>query len=208
MAATGRAGGICFPTRRESTIDLCPVRKSRCVLSARRTVPAVVAFALLVVPAVAAAQGGPGVNRPNLSPGVRFGAGFALSLVVGGILLAVAPRYVDRIIGRIHDDTGTSFLWGVGVLVLFIGSFVLLAITVVGIVIAIPLMIVFVVVAIVGNVLGYLALLAGVVENRWLALVLAAALASLLGAIPVLGNLIGFVVGSLGVGAMARDWRA
>jgi hypothetical protein len=148
------------------------------------------------------------MNRPNLSPSVRFGAGLALSLVVGGILLAGAPRYVDRIIGRIHDDTGISFLWGVGVLVLFIGSFVLLAITVVGIVIAIPLMIGFVVVAIVGNVLGYLAVLSGVVENRWLALVLAAALASLLGAIPVLGNLIGFVVGSLGVGAIARDWRA
>lgn len=179
------------------------------MLSARRVV-ALLAFALvpIVVPAVAAAQGAPGFDQPNPSPMVRLAGGFIFSLIVGSIMLATAPGYVDRIIERVQTDTGASFLWGIGVLALFIGLFVLLVITVVGIIVAIPLLIVFVVVAIIGNVLGYLALLSGLVESRWVALVLASALAAILGAIPVLGNLIGFVVGSLGVGAIARDWRA
>lgn len=176
--------------------------------SARRFGPLVTAFALLVIPAVAAAQGGPGFDQPNVTPSVRFGGGFFFSLVVGGLLLAGAPRFVDTTIDRIHDDTGGSFLWGVGVFIGFIGMFVLLMISVVGVIIAIPLFIVFFVVAIVGNVLGYLALTIGYVDSRWVALVLAAVLAAVLGAIPVLGNLIGFVVGSLGVGAIVKGWRA
>lgn len=176
-------------------------------MSPTRRLPLIATFALLALPAVAAAQPGPGMARPDLSPGVRFGAGFALSLVVGAILLTVSPRYVDRIVESIHDNAVESFLWGLGVFVLFIGAFVVLVISVVGIVVAIPLMIVFVVVAILGNLLGYLAVVGGFVESRWVALLLASGLAALLGAIPILGDLIGFAVGSIGVGAVVRDWR-
>ena len=173
--------------------------------SARRFGPLVTAFALLVIPAVAAAQGGPGFDQPNVSPSVRFGGGFVCSLIVGGLLLTGAPRFVNTTIARIHDDTGESFLWGIGIFIGFIGTFVLLIISVIGIVVAIPLFIVFIVVAIVGNVLGYLALTIGYVDSHWVALVLAAVLAAVLGAIPVLGNLIGLIVGSLGVGAIAKN---
>ena len=139
---------------------------------------------------------------------MRALGGFVFTLVVGGLVLAVSPGYVDRVVGEVREDAFASLLWGIGALALVLGLFFLLVITVVGIVIAFPLLFVFLVLAVVGNALGYLALFDGAVEDRWMALVAGAAVAGLVGAIPVLGDLISFVVGSVGVGAMLKLWRS
>lgn len=137
---------------------------------------------------------------------MQAGVGFVSTLVVGALLLGLAPRFVDRCVDRIHDEPGACFGWGVLVLVAFVGVAVLLALTVVGIVVVIPLALGFVVVGVVGNAVGYLALLDGVVEERKTALVAGAAVAGATNLIPILGGLVGFVVGSLGVGVTAREY--
>lgn len=165
-------------------------------------------FTLLYASTVAAAQPGTGFDRPDFSPMVRAVGGFVFTLIVGGLVLAVSPRYVDGVVGRVRDDAFGSFLWGVGVLALFLGLFFLLVITVVGIVVAVPLLFAFLLLAVVGNALGYLALLDGAVDDRSTALVVGAAVAGVVSAVPLLGDLVGFVVGSVGVGAMVQVWRS
>ncbi|WP_327051990.1 hypothetical protein [Halomicrococcus gelatinilyticus] len=159
------------------------------------------------VPVVVAGQPAPGVETPSVSPLARVVGGGLSTLVVGGLLLAAAPDYTDRIVDQISDEPVACFGWGLAVLVLFVGTTVLLAITVVGIVLVIPLVLAVAVVGVVGSALGYLALFGRVVESRWLALGLGALVAGLTNVVPVLGSVVGFVVGSVGVGAVVRDWR-
>ena len=159
------------------------------------------------VPVVAAGQPAPGVETPSVSPLARVIGGGLSTLVVGGILLAAAPDYTDRVIDQISDEPVACFGWGLAVLVLFVGTTVLLAITVVGIVLVIPLVLGIVVLGVVGSALGYLALFGRVVESRWVALGLGALVAGLTNVVPILGNVVGFVVGSIGIGAVVRYWR-
>jgi len=119
-------------------------------------------LALACTATVAAAQPGAGLDQPNFSPLVRAIGGFVFTLLVGGVTLALAPGYVDRVVRQVSEETFGSFLRGVGVMALVIGLAVILAMTVVGIVVAIPLLLVFAVLAIVGNALGYLSLLSAV----------------------------------------------
>ncbi len=175
--------------------------------SVRRTATTAV-LTLLFASTVVAAQPGAGLDRPDLSPTASAIGGFVLTLIIGGLALAISPGYVDRVVEQVHEDAFGSFLWGVGALALVLGLAFLLALTVVGIVVAFPLLLAFLVLAVIGNALGYLALLDGAVEERWVALVVAAALAGAMSAIPVLGDLVSFVVGSVGVGAMLCLWRS
>jgi|AntRauMinimDraft_4_1070384.scaffolds.fasta_scaffold00253_30 hypothetical protein len=163
---------------------------------------------LAVVPATVAGQPGAAAESAQLPPTVQALVGFVSTLLLGGLLLALAPEFVDRGVERIHDEGVACFGWGVFVLVAFVGVSVLLAVTVVGIVLVIPLALGFFVVAVVGNALGYLALFDGFVESRRVALVAGAVVAGVTNLIPILGGLVGFVVGSLGVGAVVRDYRA
>jgi hypothetical protein len=100
------------------------------------------------------------------------------------------------------------FRVGLLLLIGFVGLAVLLALTVIGAILVIPLAIGFFVIAVVGNALGYLAVFDGVVDSRGVALVAGAAVAGVTNLVPILGGLVGFVVGSLGVGAVVRDYRA
>jgi len=173
----------------------------------RRSVAAIGLLAVFV-PATVTAQPGAAAESAQLPPPVQAAIGFVTTLLVGAILLSLAPEFVDRGVDRIHDEGVACFGWGVAVLVAFVGVSVLLALTVVGVVLVIPLALGFAVVAFVGNVLGYLALFDGVLESRKSALVAGAAVAGATNLVPILGGLVGFVVGSLGVGAVVRDYRA
>lgn len=175
--------------------------------SLHRTV-AVTSALLAVVPATVAAQPGAAAESAQLPPTVQAIVGFVSTLFLGAILLALAPEFVDRGVDHIHDEGGACFGWGVLVLVAFVGVSVLLALTVIGIVLVIPLVLGFAAVAFVGNALGYLALFDGVVDSRKAALVAGAFVAGASNLVPILGGLVGFVVGSLGVGAIVRDYRA
>jgi len=176
--------------------------------SLHRAVVAALSALLVFVPAAVAAQPAAAAGSTRLPPPVQAIIGFVSTLVLGALLLALAPEFVDRCVDRIHDESGACFVVGVLVLVAFLVGAVLLALTVVGILLVVPLALGFIAVAFVGNALGYLALFDGVLESRAQALLAGAAVAGATNLIPILGGLVGFVVGSLGVGAVVRDLRA
>lgn len=184
------------------------VRRPAVGMSSLQRSVAVLGLLLAFVPATVAAQPGAAAESAQLPPLVQALVGFVSTLILGALLLALAPEFVDRCVDRIHDEAGACFGWGVLVLLAFVVVSVLLAITVIGVVLVIPLALGFAVVGVVGNAIGYLALFDGVVESRKAALVAGAVVAGATNLIPILGGLVGFVVGSLGVGAIVRDYRA
>ena len=159
---------------------------------------------------VVAAQDPSNVSRPDVPPLWRAAGNFVLTLLIGGVLLTTGYNYVTRVTERIREEPGTSFLWGLALLVLFVvgGVLVALLLGVVGRLLFVGLVITFVVVAIVGSILAYLALFGLVVESRWVALGLAAVVGSVLAFVPILGPIVGFLVTTVGVGAIARNYRA
>jgi hypothetical protein len=162
---------------------------------------------LAVVPALAAAQPTTVMDRGSTFGQNPAGSFFGV-LIVGALALAVIPDYVERLVERIRSETGACLGWGIVVGLVFVFVAVVLALSVVGIVLLIPLAIVFAIVAALANAVGYLALFAGVHDNRGIALLLGAAIAGLSGFIPIVGQVLGFIVGSLGLGAVFREWNA
>lgn len=125
------------------------------------------------------------------------------SLIICGGFIAIVPEYTERTTDRIIDDPGETFLYGLGISIAFLVVVVLLAITIVGIVLVIPLIFV---VAIIGQ-LGYLA--AGrTVSDEWhLVLLTAVVVGALSNGVPILGGLIGFILSSMGLGTVYLDYK-
>jgi MFS family permease len=165
-------------------------------------------FALLILPGIASAQRGTDIDVGTVSTFLDGPSSFFGTLVVGALILALVPEFVDRIVDRIHDETGMCFGWGVLVLLVFLGAVLLLIVTIVGILVVIPLAIGFGILGAAGNALGYLALFAPHIESRWAALVVGAAISGIAAMIPIVGGLLGFVVSSLGTGAIVREWQS
>lgn len=165
-------------------------------------------FALLMMPGIASAQRGADMDIGTLSAFLDGPSSFIGTLVVGALILALAPEFVDRIVDRVHDETGMCFGWGVLVFIVFFVAIFLLIITIIGILVVIPLSIGFGILGAAGNALGYLALFAPHIESRWAALVVGAAISGIAAIIPIVGGLLGFVVGSLGTGAIVREWQS
>lgn len=149
---------------------------------------------------------------PTESPAVPTGSlilaipiQIVLSVVIGAIVLAIAPQTSKWIVDRIRSDPGISLLFGVLVYVIVIISVIVLAITVIGIVVIIPGVIVFGIVLLVGNVLTMVAV--GTIfvgeSNYWVGLAIGAIIVALLSAIPILGVIVRFVIASTGLGAIA-----
>lgn len=88
------------------------------------------------------AQTDPGVNIDiGTTNGLLGGAvgAFLSTLIVGAILVAVVPEYTERMMAGVLDDPIGSFAYGI-VSLLAIGLLILLlAITVIGLILAIPL---------------------------------------------------------------------
>lgn len=80
------------------------------------------------------------LEGPSSLVGGAVGA-FATTLVVGAILTAIVPDYTERMVGEILDDLVASFLYCFLGLILLAVSVVALALTVVGILVAIPLVV-------------------------------------------------------------------
>lgn len=173
--------------------------------------------ALLAVPAVAAAQSGrpdPG-SRLLLEVVVGFVVSLVINLILAGALLAFATEYAGERLEDVHEDPGGSFLWGlafgVGIPILL----VILAVTVVGLIVALPGAIALFVVGIAGNAVTVLwvgSLLTGGTGSPRVEHVAVGALAmAVLGSIPVVGRFLASVVGLFGLGAVGRDlylsWR-
>lgn len=147
-------------------------------------------------------------NQYQVDPTTRALGNFVFMLVVGGILLAVAPSYVDRLSENINAEPVANFGWGI---LVYIGTIVLavvLVITIIGAIIAIPLMLVLVIAVIVGQVVAFIAVLSRWVDGEWQALGAAAVVAGALSLVPGIGALVNLVISAIGFGAVVRDWRS
>ncbi|WP_255151348.1 hypothetical protein [Halorarius halobius] len=152
-------------------------------------------------------QPAPDVGTGTSLVGSAVGA-FVTTLVVGAILVAVAPDYTERMMGAVVDEPVGSFLYGLVSLLFVVLVTVVLAITVVGILFAVPLAVVAVVVWAVGAAIAYLAIAERFVgrEDGWTKpLVVAAALNGGL-TLTGIGGLLSFCIGAAGFGAVLRDW--
>ena len=165
-----------------------------------------------------ATVGGSLIHDPSLGDGDRrfldgvgdvvFGVyGFLVSFVLGAVLLLAFPAGTDRVRDRVREDPLMSGLYGLVALVGVPVLLVFVALTIIGIPLAIVGALVFALAAWVASVLGRYAVgswLLGYVgtENRWAALFVGLLAVALVGLVPVLGGLVEFVVLLLGLGAL------
>ncbi|MFW5903425.1 MAG: hypothetical protein ACOCS7_01660 [Halolamina sp.] len=169
-----------------------------------RHLPAAVLLATLACSGVAAAQA---ERVTALSPFVRSLVLLLTTLVVGGLTVAVAPRFTERTVDSIREEPLPALLVGVAVLVAeFVVVFVAALFGPLVILVLIPL-------AILGAVtqaVGVVALGCVVVDEFdeatvWTGLGVGAALCALAVFVPLVGQLLWFVVGVVGLGAVVRD---
>ena len=133
---------------------------------------------------------------------------FLTTLLVGAILVALAPAYTQRQMDAVREDVVGSFLFGFAALVAVILVAFLLAITIVGILVAIPFVVLAILVWAVGAAIAYLAIAERLVDTDegWvLALVVAATINGGL-TLTGVGGIVAFAVGATGFGAVLRDW--
>jgi hypothetical protein len=157
---------------------------------------------------------GPGFERvPAVDPTVGLGGGafsaFLTTLLVGGILVALAPGYTERLMDRVRDDAVGSFIYGLLALVALLLVTILLVITIVGILLAIPLAFIAGLAWAAGASVAFLAIADRLVgrEDGWLKPLLVAALINGGLTLTGIGGLVSFAVGAAGFGALLRDWQ-
>lgn len=126
------------------------------------------------------------------------------TLVIGGGFVLLAPEYTERTTDRMQEKPLEAFLFGLGISILAFFVAFLLAITIVGIVLVIPM----VIAGIILGELGYLGAGRTVTDELTHALVAAAVVAAFVGGVPILGGLLGFVLSCMGIGAWFLEYRA
>jgi len=164
---------------------------------------------LVVGPAAASGQAGPSARAATTVQGGPDAAlgGALITLLVGGLLLAVKRSFADSVTSKVRSEPGRSFLVGFVTFLAVIGFLFLGFATRILIIFAYPVFIAFVLLALVGAVLAYLAIGHSLVDGVAGALLVATVVGALIAGIPVLGGLVGFVVGSIGTGAVINHVR-
>jgi hypothetical protein len=135
---------------------------------------------------------------------------FLTTLLVGAILIAVAPDYTERQMEAVRADPLDSFLYGFAAIVFVVLLTVLLFVTIVGLVLAIPLAVLAFLLWAVGAAIAFLAISDRLVgrEDGWAKpLVVAAAIDGGL-TLTGIGGLVALCIGAAGFGAVLRDWLA
>lgn len=157
-------------------------------------------------------QAGPGVDVTVGNPvanvvGTAVGA-FLTTLVVGAIMVALAPEYTRRRMAEVVDEPVGNFLYGFVSLVLIVLVTVLLAITIVGIIVAVPFAILAYVVWAVGSAIAFLAIADRLVghEDGWTKPLLVGAGINGALALTGIGGLVSFCVAAAGFGAVLREY--
>jgi hypothetical protein len=148
----------------------------------------------------------------DLDPGLGLVGGavsaFLTTLIVGAILVAVAPEYTTDRMAAVVEDPVAAFLYGLAVFLLLILVVVVLVFTFVGIVVAVPLAVLGYVAWAVGSTVAFLAIVDRIVgrEEGWTRpLVVAAALNGGL-ALTGVGGLVTFAVGAAGFGVVLEPY--
>jgi len=158
----------------------------------------------------------------QMDPGPGVGSGFGIlgnlvggavgafltTLVVGAIMVALAPDYTQRTMERVGTDPLGSAVYGLICLVFVVLVTVVLVLTVIGILFAIPFALLAALTWAVGAAVAFLTVADRLVghEDGWTTpLLVAAALNGAL-ALTGIGGLVAFAVGATGFGAILRDW--
>ncbi|WP_254279593.1 hypothetical protein [Haloarcula marina] len=175
-----------------------------------RPAVATAVLALGTLPGVAAAQ----PSSPQISPEAQFVAAFGFSFVLGALVLAIAPRWVESVADEAATDLPVAVALGTfGYVLVLVGLF-LVGLTLIGLIVTIPGLLVLAAIAIVGTPLGAYVLGraltdAGNVENRWLSLLAGTVVLGGVSAVPIVGDLLNLLVASPGIGVLlARSKRA
>lgn len=138
---------------------------------------------------------------------------FLLHLLLGALLLAVFPAFSRRTADRVSTDPVRTGLIGLGALVGVPVLLLAIAITVVGIPIALAGLLLFGFLAWIGLVYGRFAVGTWLLslldrEHRWMALVAGLLVGSLLAFVPFVGGVLNFLIFLLGLGALASGLYA
>jgi len=174
--------------------------------------PAAIASALALLAFAGIAAGQSSGAASELGLGVRIGTSFGVALIgnvlLGGFALALAPQYTRNCVREISDDPGGAFVWGLLVAVGVPIALFLLAITIVGLLVAVPGAFVLAIVSLVGNAVTIVwvgsAIAGDARDPSARALVVGAAVLSCLWAIPILGNFLSQILSLLGTGVVGR----
>lgn len=165
--------------------------------SLTRLVVAMLLAPLFITPA-AAQQPGTEVQLAARGLGFMF-----ITLLFGIALLAYTPGSATRRTELIREKPGKTFVFGVvfgivlGILagVLFLVKY--------GLILIVPLALGL----LVAGVYGYLAAGYAVAGSWSLGLAIATMIAGFAGAVPIVGPIIGFVIGNMGIGTVYLDYR-
>lgn len=184
--------------------------------SARTLVRASAALAALAFVGTVTAQS---PNDPGLGLGAQLGirlvVGLVVYLLLGGALVALGPRYATEMRNEIRDDPVVAFGWGLVMSILVPIALVVLAITVIGLIVAIPGFLLLIPIGLVGTAVTVVTLGSAIRgeqgEVSGTAALIGAVVLGVLFAIPVLGNFITTVATMFGTGMVGKSlyvsWR-
>ena len=134
---------------------------------------------------------------------------FLTTLLVGAILVALAPEYTTRKMDELRENVVASFVYGLASLVFFILVIVVLLFTIIGIPLALVFGLLVFVAWVFGAAIAFLAIADRLVdhgEGDWLVpLLIAAAINGGL-TLTGIGALVAFCVGAAGFGVVVRDY--
>ena len=152
-------------------------------------------------------------HAPQFGLGLGVTAQFVVSLfftlVFGAIIVAVAPDFLRTIVSDVRESPGEMAIYGLAAVVGGFVAIVVLAITIIGLVVAVPGAIAFglyvAVTSLISTIaVGYLLLDSVSGATLWSGLVVGALLSAVLSVIPVVGGIVSFVVGLFGIGAVSK----
>jgi hypothetical protein len=131
---------------------------------------------------------------------------FLTTLLVGAVLVALAPDYVRTRVADVVDQPAGCAVYGAVALIFLALATVVLAVTVVGLVVAVPLALATYFAWAVGSAVAFLAVGDRLVghANGWPAPLLVGAAVNGLLALTGVGGLVSLVVGAVGFGAVVR----
>ena len=160
---------------------------------------------------LAVTQPGSGFDvEVSLGQGLAGGAvgAFLTTLVVGAIAVAVFPERTEALMEAVVEEPVESLVYGLLALFGLALLTLVLVFTIVGIVVAIPLLFVAYVLWAVGATVAYLAIADRIVghDDGWLPVLLVAALLNGALAATGIGSLVGLAVGAAGFGTILRPY--
>lgn len=167
--------------------------------------------AAVAVSGIVAARSHPGGSELGLgaSVGIRLIGIFVLYGLLGGALVALGPNYANETVSDIRNDPGGAFGWGILVGIIVPIALALLAITIVGLVVTIPGLIVVAIVGLIGNAVsivwvGTLVSRGGGDRVGGKSVGFGALALAVIGSIPVLGDVVLNLVSFFGIGVVGR----